>query len=313
MPPVQARTECQGEGCRGAPTLPPQIASPGSSKFEAPGTITAPKSKLIRGAKTTLRLALPERGNLSVVGRGLKPVKEDASGTVTVTLALSPSADKRRAEEGLLQNQRGSALHNAVGRPLEGGNRAEIHQRREGQGREMIAHRKRFGLVLAAAVLCLAGLVPLAAQARNFEIPTFVSPGRGQDLTPSVTAGAHPFELFNRFAVDRSPTADELPNGGHEGPTENVKDLSFELPSGMVASAASFPQCNQEAFSGGNCPATTQVGVARGRPRRWAGGDHGADLQHGAAAGDTRAVRLPPPAQQRPHQLPCPLQAATTA
>ena len=127
----------------------------------------------------------------------------------------------------------------------------------------MIVHRKRLGLVLAAAALCLAGLVPLAAQARNFEIPTFVSPGRGQDLTPSITAGAHPFELFNRFAVDRSPTADELPNGGHEGPTENVKDLSFELPSGMVASAASFPQCSQEAFSGGNCPATTQVGVAQ--------------------------------------------------
>ena len=103
MPPVQARTECQGEGCRAAPTLPPQIASPGSAKFEAPGTITAPKSKLIRGAKTTLRLALPERGNLSVVGRGLKPVKEDASGTVTVTLALSPSADKRRQRKGFFK------------------------------------------------------------------------------------------------------------------------------------------------------------------------------------------------------------------
>ena len=126
----------------------------------------------------------------------------------------------------------------------------------------MIAHRKRYGLVLAAAVLCLAGLVPLAAQARDFEIPTFVSPGRTQDLSPSVTAGAHPFELFTHFAIDRSPTADELPKGGFEGPTENVKDLSFELPSGMVASAASFPQCNQEAFNGANCPANTQVGVA---------------------------------------------------
>ena len=30
----------------------------------------------------------------------------------------------------------------------------------------------------------------------------------------------------------------------------------------MVASAASFPQCTQESFSGANCPATTQVGVA---------------------------------------------------
>lgn len=147
----------------------------------------------------------------------------------------------------------------------------------------MIVHRKRLGLALAAAALCLAGLVPLGAQARDFEIPIFVSPGRNQDLSPSVTAGAHPFELFNSFAVDRSPTADELPNGGHEGPTENVKNLSFELPSGMVASAASFPQCNQEAFSGGNCPATTQVGVAQ------------ADLADGQAAATVPIFNMVPP------------------
>src|ERR1044072_5066178 len=100
VPPQQAPAECQGEGCRTAPTAPPQLASPGSAKFEAPGTITAPKSKVIRGARTTLRLALPERGDLSVVGRGLKPVKEVASGTVTVTLELSPTANKRRLKKG---------------------------------------------------------------------------------------------------------------------------------------------------------------------------------------------------------------------
>ena len=103
VPPEQAGTECQGEGCRGAPTSPPQLASPGSTKFEAPGTITAPKSKLVVGAKTTLRLVLPERGSLSVVGRGLKAVKVLASGTVTVTLALSPSADKRRVRKGFFK------------------------------------------------------------------------------------------------------------------------------------------------------------------------------------------------------------------
>jgi hypothetical protein len=126
----------------------------------------------------------------------------------------------------------------------------------------MIAPGKRYALVLTAVVVCLAGLLPVTAQARDFEIPTFVFPGRNQDLTPSATAGAHPFELFNHFAVDRSPTPDELPGGGFEAPTENVKDLSFELPSGMVVGAASFPQCTQEAFSGGNCPASTQIGVA---------------------------------------------------
>jgi hypothetical protein len=103
VPPRQASAECQGEGCRGAPTSPPQLASPGSAKFEAPGAITAPKSKVIRGSKTTLRLALPERGDLSVVGRGLKPIKEATSGTVTVTLALSPTADKRRLRKGFFK------------------------------------------------------------------------------------------------------------------------------------------------------------------------------------------------------------------
>jgi len=101
----------------------------------------------------------------------------------------------------------------------------------------MIRFGKRYGLALVAAAACIAALLPVTAQARDFEVPTFVSPGRNQDLSPSQTAGAHPFELFNHFAVDRSPTPDELPNGGNEGPTENVKDLSFELPGGMVASA----------------------------------------------------------------------------
>ena len=103
VPPGQAPTVCQGEGCRGAPTAPPNVASPGSAKFEAPGTITAPKSKVIRGSKTTLRLELPERGNLSVSGRGLSPIKEIASGTVTVTLALNSTADKRRVRKGFFK------------------------------------------------------------------------------------------------------------------------------------------------------------------------------------------------------------------
>jgi hypothetical protein len=103
VPPKQDPTECQGEGCRAVPTEQPQLASPGSTKFEAPGTITAPKSKVIRGAKTTLRLALPARGDLTVTGRGLQAVKQIASGTVTVTLALSKTANKRRLRKGFFK------------------------------------------------------------------------------------------------------------------------------------------------------------------------------------------------------------------
>jgi hypothetical protein len=123
------------------------------------------------------------------------------------------------------------------------------------------AGRRAPGLALALA-LCLSGLGAAGAQARDFEVPTFVAPGRNSDQSPSTTAGAHPFELESYFAVNRSASAEELPGGGHEGPTANIKDLSFNLPAGMALNAATFPQCSQEAFNGGNCSAATQVGVA---------------------------------------------------
>ncbi len=126
----------------------------------------------------------------------------------------------------------------------------------------MIVLGKRLTLALAAAVVCLGSVSSAPAQARNFEMPVFLSPGRNQDQSPSVTAGAHPFELFTYFAVDRSPAAEELPSGGFEAPTANVKDLHFELPEGMILNAPSFPRCTKEAFNAGNCSAVSQVGVA---------------------------------------------------
>ena len=126
----------------------------------------------------------------------------------------------------------------------------------------MIVFGKRLTLAFAAAVVCLSSVSLAPAQGRDFEVPVFLSPGRNQDQSPSVNAGAHPFELFTYFAVDRSPTADELPSGGFEGPTANVKDLRFVLPEGMTLNAAAFPQCTKEAFNSGNCSAAAQVGVA---------------------------------------------------
>ncbi len=120
----------------------------------------------------------------------------------------------------------------------------------------------RSTLGLAVMAIGLSGLLSAAAQARNLEVPIFVSPGLNQDLSPSTTAGAHPFELLSFFAVNRAPTEEELSNGGHEGPVANVRDLSFNMPAGMVSSAAVFPQCTQEVFNAGNCATSSQIGVA---------------------------------------------------
>ncbi len=103
VPPGEAPFECQGEGCRGLATKPPQPASPGTAKFEAPGTVAAPKSKTVGAPKVKVRITVPERGELSVLGRGLTPVKQAASGAEIVTLSLTAKADKRRLKKGFFK------------------------------------------------------------------------------------------------------------------------------------------------------------------------------------------------------------------
>ena len=81
VPPRPKPTECQGEGCRGAATTPPQVATPGTAKFEAPGTITAPKTKTVNGKKAQIGLIVPETGELQISGRGLKDLQTRRLGT----------------------------------------------------------------------------------------------------------------------------------------------------------------------------------------------------------------------------------------
>ena len=120
----------------------------------------------------------------------------------------------------------------------------------------------RLVIALVAALACLACVWAAGAQARDFEIPTFVAPGVSKDQSPSTGAGARPFELVNNFAVSQTPTPEELFNGGHVGPSGNVKDIEFRQPPGIVGNAAAYPQCTQEQFNSGTCSLASQVGVA---------------------------------------------------
>jgi hypothetical protein len=122
------------------------------------------------------------------------------------------------------------------------------------------AIRRGFGLALAAlgaVALCLAALAPTTAGARDLEVPTFLAPGRNSDLSPSIVPGGRPFEVASVFALNQTPVLE-----GIAGPAENVRDLSFELPPGLVANAATFTRCAAEAFSAQGCATATQVGVA---------------------------------------------------
>lgn len=108
------------------------------------------------------------------------------------------------------------------------------------------------------ALLCAASLAPAGAAARTLEVPVFLSPGRTINQSPSTVPGARPFEVLNDFAVNQSPA-----NGGEAGPAENIRDLSFELPTGLLAGAARYPRCSAEAFAQSSCATVAQVGVAK--------------------------------------------------
>ena len=114
----------------------------------------------------------------------------------------------------------------------------------------------RAGLALAA-VLCLGALFVAPAGARDLQIPSFLAPGRNPDLSPSTAPGGRPYELVNAFTLNQTPTLE-----GITGPPANIRDLSFDLPPGIVANAASFPRCSAEAFSAAACGTVAQAGVA---------------------------------------------------
>lgn len=125
------------------------------------------------------------------------------------------------------------------------------------------ALRRSAGLILAAAAaaLCLGALLPSAAGARDLEVPTFLAPGRNPDLSPSSIPGGRPYEVINVFELNQTPVLE-----GIAGPAENLRNLRFDLPPGMVANAATFPSCSAEAFSARACPAISQVGLATPSP-----------------------------------------------
>jgi hypothetical protein len=103
----------------------------------------------------------------------------------------------------------------------------------------------------------MATLAAPSAGARQLAFPVFTAPGRNPDLSPSTGPGARPYEVLSGFAVNQTPTI-----GAAAGPAENVRDLSFELPPGMIAAAAKFPRCSAESFAAATCATVSQVGVA---------------------------------------------------
>jgi hypothetical protein len=119
--------------------------------------------------------------------------------------------------------------------------------------------------VVTLPVIVVTLLVSLAFAAApamaEFGVARFALSARNQDGTPDVQAGSHPYAL-NTTIVLNEP-----------GPkTGNLKDVTLELPPGLVGNPDATPRCTYQEFirqikvsnptEEGQCPNETAVGVA---------------------------------------------------
>lgn len=117
----------------------------------------------------------------------------------------------------------------------------------------MSAH-KQLSACLGLLALTLALLAPAAARA-EFGIESFEVAAHEEGGAPVLQAGAHP----DAFTVDLEMNLDEE---GH--PEGTLRELTVDLPPGMVGNPRAVPRCPAAAFEGvtPHCPISTVIGVA---------------------------------------------------
>jgi hypothetical protein len=116
---------------------------------------------------------------------------------------------------------------------------------------------KRLLPVLLA--LCVPLLLASPAMA-EFGISKFRIAATNQNGTPDLQAGSHPYALTTTFEMN-------LPSEPENGPEGDVKDLTVQLPPGLIGNPDATPRCTDREFTavenqnGGTCPIDTAIGV----------------------------------------------------
>ncbi len=75
-------------------------------------------------------------------------------------------------------------------------------------------------------------------------------------------AGSHPYALTASFFLNNE-LKENVPGGfSGDDPTEQMRNVTFELPPGMIGNATAIPRCTQSQMLDDACPAASQVGVS---------------------------------------------------
>jgi hypothetical protein len=109
-------------------------------------------------------------------------------------------------------------------------------------------------LLLGLALLLFALGSPAAAQA-SFGIASLNAEALNEDGSTDLQAGSHPYEFRLFFEMNQDS------QGRPEG---TLRELTLDLPAGMVGDPFAVPRCPGAAFEGPSpvCPGDSQVGVA---------------------------------------------------
>ncbi len=103
----------------------------------------------------------------------------------------------------------------------------------------------------------------VSGTANSFGIESYSMLAANEDGSPDTQAGSHPFDLTTTLTLKRSATEPWQP--------AVPKDLSFQLPPGLIGNPTPFPQCSDAQFAAGSggvngwvnrCPNDTALGVA---------------------------------------------------
>jgi hypothetical protein len=122
---------------------------------------------------------------------------------------------------------------------------------------QRLSHARPIAVLLATgAMMSVAAAVALAAPAyASFGLESFTAPVTNQNGTPDTQAGSHPYKLTTTFTMN-TRTEEEMTAPDHE-----LKDLTVNLPVGLVGDPTATPRCDRQAFGAEECPDDTQVGV----------------------------------------------------
>ena len=118
-------------------------------------------------------------------------------------------------------------------------------------------HRRLATMAAVATVALLAAVFAADARAANFSLLDFGGSATAADGSPETQAGSHPdLEMHFKMSTHLNPSGERVADA-------NIKDVSVELPAGLIGDPTVGPKCGADQLADTYCPAGSFVGYVK--------------------------------------------------